>query len=240
MKSCYAILGVPGNASQVEINEAFRKASAHFFKERLVEDPESVTRLRAIQDAYKILSSPEMREGHDRKLSTAAQPSAPRPRVVIEAEPSRMNTLLIIMVLAVVAMFAIGGYMSYSRDQTRKALAAQELAQKKLEAEEAAKAEALQAKKDADRMRAQADAERQDRQFRAESAASARIAANADLQQQNLAVRLQENERRDKERREAQAKNDARQKVYESQRRVATDKQTIRDLCQMQYGRSNC
>jgi hypothetical protein len=181
-----------------------------------------------------------MREGHDRKLSTAAQPSAPRPRVVIEAEPSRMNTLLIIMVLAVVAMFAIGGYMSYSRDQTRKALAAQELAQKKLEAEEAAKAEALQAKKDADRVRAQADAERQDRQFRAESVASARIAANADLQQQNLAVRLQENERRDQERREAQAKNDARQKVYESQRRVATDKQTIRDLCQMQYGRSNC
>lgn len=240
MKSCYVILGVPGNASASEIHEAFKKASAHYSKERLVEDPEAATRLRSIQDAYKILSNAEMREGHDRKLSAASQPPAARPRVVIETEPSRMGTAFVVMALAVVAMFAIGGYMSYSRDQTRKALAAQELVQKKLEAEEAARAEALQAKQDAARLRAQADAERQDRQFRNEATSSARAAANADLQQQALTARLQDNERREKQQTEAAAQRAEQQRVYEGQRRVAKDKQTIRDLCMMQYGRSNC
>jgi curved DNA-binding protein CbpA len=244
MKSCYVILGVPGNASASEIHEAFKKASAHYSKERLVEDPEAATRLRAIQDAYKILSNAEMREAHDRKLSSTSQPPAPRPRVVIEAEPSRISKPLVIMALVVVAMFAIGGYMNHSRDQTRKALAEQELAQKKLEADAearaAAQAEALQAKQDADRRRAQTDAEKQDRQLRAEATTSARVAANADVQQQALAVRLQDNERREKQRQEAAAKNEERQKSYEAERRVAKDKQTIRDLCMMQYGRSTC
>ncbi|OOG44162.1 DnaJ domain-containing protein [Polaromonas sp. A23] len=240
MKSCYVILGVPGNASDEEIDEAFKKASAHYSKERLVEDPEAAKRLGAIRDAYKILSNAEMREAHDRKLSAASKPLAPRPRVVIEAEPSRTNTLFVVLALVVVAMFAIGGYMSYSRDQTRKALAAQELAQKKLEAEEAAQAQALQATQDAARLRAQADAERQDRQFRAEATNSVRVAANADMQQQALTARLQDNERREKDRAEAAAQRSEQQKVNESRQRVARDKQAIRDLCQMQYGRSNC
>lgn len=240
MKSCYVILGVPGNASDEEIDEAFKKASAHYSKERLVEDPEAAKRLGAIRDAYKILSNAEMREAHDRKLSAASKPLAPRPRVVIEAEPSRVNTVLIALALVVVAMFAIGGYMSHSRNQTRKAVAAQELAQKKIEAEEAAQAQALQAKQDADRLRAQADAERKDRQFRAEATASLRNATHAELQQQALAARALDNERREKQRSEAAAQRAEQQKVYESQQRVARDRQAIRDLCMMQYGRSNC
>ena len=244
MKSCYAILGVPGNASETEIHEAFKKASAHYSKERLVENPDAATRLRAIQEAYKILSNAEMREAHDRKLSAASQPPASRPRVVIEAEPSRVSKPLVIMALVVVAMFAIGGYMNHSRDQTRKALAEQELARKKLEADAEAKAAAeaiaFQTKQDADRRRAQADADRADRQLRTEATTSARMAANADMQQQALAVRLQDNERREKQRLEASAKSEERQRAYEAERRVAKDKQAIRDLCLMQYGRSNC
>lgn len=240
MKSCYVILGLPGNASDTEIHEAFKRASAHYSKQRLVEDPEAASRLGAIQDAYKILSNAEMREAHDRKLSAASKPSAPRPRVVIEAAPSGTNMLFIVLALVVVAMFAIGGYMTHSREQTRKALAAQELAQKKLEAEEAAQAQVLQNNQDAARQRAQADAERRDRQLRAEAANSVRVAANADLRQQALAAQLQENERREKQRTEVAVQRAAQQKVNESQQRLARDKQAIRDLCLMQYGRSNC
>ncbi|MDW5442251.1 DnaJ domain-containing protein [Polaromonas sp. SM01] len=242
MKSAYSILGIPGNASAADIDQAFQKASAHYSHAKLADDPEAVARLIDIRHAYKLLSSPEMRAAHDRKLSAAlSQPAASRPRVVLAAEASPWYTKpLIVMALLVVAMFAIGGSMSYSRDQTRKALAVQELAQKKLEAEAAALADAQQAKIDAERMRAQAKAENQDRQFRAESSMIARQAANADMQQQAMASRQVESDRREKQRRESELRNEERQRVYEAQRKLATDQQRIRELCYQQYRQANC
>lgn len=241
MKSAYSILGIPGNASAADIDQAFQKASAHYSHAKLADDPEAVARLIDIRHAYKLLSNPEMREAHDRKLSAAVSQPASRPRVVLASEASPWYTKpLIVMALLVAAMFATGAYMSYSRDQTRKALAAQELAQKKLDAEAAAEADAQQAKIDAERMRALAKAENQDRQFRAESSMIARQAANADMQQQAMANRQVESDRREKQRRESEIKNEERQRVYEAQRKLAADQQRIRELCYQQYRQTTC
>jgi curved DNA-binding protein CbpA len=242
MKSAYSVLGIPGNARAEEIEQALQKAQAYYTRERLAEDPQAMAKLADIRDAHRILSNAEMRESYDRKLSTAVERPASRPRVVVvEASPMPAYAkLLIVMALLVVAMFAGGGYMSYNREQARKVVAAQELAQKKLEAEEAAKAQAQQEKAEAERARALARAESQERQLRAESSAIARNVAYANMQEQNTANRQFEAEKRDKLRRESDARNDERQRVYEAQRKLAADKQRIRELCYMQYRRSDC
>jgi curved DNA-binding protein CbpA len=241
MKSAYAVLGIPGNASQAEIDQAFHKATRHYSRDRLVDDPEAITRLADVNHAHKLLSSADMRAAHDRKLDASLLSRTERPRVVIGADPPAWYIKpMIIMALLVFGMFAIGGYMSHSRNQMRKALAEQELAQKKQEAEAVALAEAQQAKMAAERARAEARAESQERQLRAESSAIARTVAYSNQQQESQAMRQIENERRDKQRRENEIQNDERRRVSEAQRRLAADKQRIRELCYQQYRQSNC
>lgn len=241
MKSAYSILGVPGNASAAEIEQAYVKANAHYSKTLLVDDPEAIARLTEIREAHKLLTSTEMRAAHDRKLSAAIHRAAGRPNVVIEAEGTPWYAKpLVWLALLVVAMFAVGNFMSHSREQARTALAAQDLAQKKLEAEATARAEAAQAKIDADRAHAQAADQNRERQLRSESSNIARDAAYANIQQQTMMSRQIENDRRDAQRRESEAKAQDRQLAYEAQRRLAADQARIRDLCMQQYRRPNC
>lgn len=240
MKSAYSILGIPGNATQAEIDQAFQKATAHYSHERLGDDPEAVSRLSDVRNAYKLLSSADMRAAHDRKLSSVPV-RAERTRTVVEADPPAWYTKpMIIMALLVFAMFAMGGYMSYSRAQVRKAEAAQELAKSRQEAEAAALAEARQASAEAERARVQARADSQERQLRAESTAIARNVAYSNQQQESLALRQIEAERRDKQRSESDAKNEEQRRVSEAQRKLAADKQRIRELCYQQYRQTNC
>lgn len=241
MKSAYSVLGIPGNATQAEIDQAFQKATHHYSKERLADDPEAITRLADIRNAHKLLSSADMRAAHDRKLTASVQSPVERTRMVVEADPPAWYTKpMIVMALLVFGMFAMGGYMSYSRNQVRKAEAAQELAKKKLEAEAAALAEAQQASAEAERARAQARADNQERQLRAESTAIARNVAYSNQQQESLALRQIENERRDKQRRDDELRNEERRRVSEAQRRLAADKQRIRELCYQQYRQTSC
>ena len=241
MKSAYSILGIPGNATQAEIDQAFHQATAHYSHERLGDDPEAVSRLTDVRAAYKLLSSADMRAAHDRKLSAAVARRTQRTLVVIEEAPQAWYTKpMIIMALLVFAMFAIGGYMNYSRNQVRKAQAAQELAEKKLEADAAALAEVQQRKLEAERARVEARAESQERQLRAESTAIARTVAYSNQQQEASMLRQVETERRDQQRRENEMKNEERQRVNEAQRKLAADKQRIRELCYQQYRQPNC
>jgi curved DNA-binding protein CbpA len=240
MKSAYSILGIPGNATQSEIDHAFQKATTHYSGARLADDPEAASRLADIRNAHKLLSSADMRAAHDRKLS-AVPARAERLRVVVEADPPAWYTKpMIIMALLVFAMFAMGGYMSYSRNQVRKAEAAQELVNRKLEAEAAALAAAQQASAEVERARAQARADNQERQLRAESTAIAKNVAYSNQQQESQALRQIETERRDKQRRESEVQNEERRRVSEAQRRLAADKQRIRELCYQQYRQANC
>jgi curved DNA-binding protein CbpA len=252
MKSAYSILGVPGNASASEIEQAYLKAKAHYSKTLLVEDPEAITRLTEIREAHKLLTNADMRAAHDRKLSAAIHRPAERPRVVIETAATPWYTKpLVLLGLLVVAMFAMGSYMSHSREQARVALAAQELAQKKLDAETAARAEAAQTKIEADRARAQVADQNRERQLRYESSNIARNAAYADMQQQAMVARQVENDKREAqrkddntkreaERRDSEAKAQDRQQAYEAQRRLAADQARIRELCMQQYRKPNC
>lgn len=245
MKSAYATLGVPGNASQADIDEALARANAHYSRDRLGDDPSLLDKLTDIRDAHRLLSNPSTRAAHDRKLNATvgSAPDAPSrsPALAVQAMPPAWYTRpMVLLTLAVVAMFAIGSYMSYTREQQRRELAALELARKKVEADEAARAQAEESRREAEKARADAIARAQEQQLRNESNyATSRALSNDHQVQQQITYQAQ-NDQREAQRREQQIRNEERQRTYEAQRRVSQDQQRIRELCLLNYGKYNC
>jgi curved DNA-binding protein CbpA len=242
MKSAYTVLGIPGNASTADIEQAYAKAVSHYSKDPMAGDARATQQLSEIRDAYKLLQNPEMRSAHDRKLSAAVnQPAAVPARFVMQAAaPAWYTKPLVVMGLVVVTLFAIGSYMSHSRDQVRKVQLAQEMAQKQLDAEAASKAEAERNQLAQDRARSAANDQNRERQLRSDSNNIARNAAYATQAQQASIERQIQNDKRDLERKESQAKQDERQRAYEAQRRLAQDQARIRELCMLQYRTPVC
>ncbi len=242
MKSAYVVLGIPGNASTQEVEAAYLKSTQYYSRERLVKDESALARLAEIKEAYKLLTHAEFRQAHDRKLSASVNRSAvAAPRVVmVEQDAPWFSKPLQLIALLVVILFATGGYMSYSRQQVKKEQAIFELAQKKLEAEAAQIVQKQQEKADADRVRMVAESERKERQFRAESSYVASRASAVYSQQEAQANRQMENDQRNALQQARDAKNEERQRIYDAERRVAADKQRVRELCYQNYRRPDC
>jgi curved DNA-binding protein CbpA len=241
MKSAYLTLGLPGNAAQEDIEEALKKATAHYSHAHLAEHPQDLARLQEIREAYKILSSAEMRAAHDRKLANTVKAVAPPPRIVIEeATPPWYSKPLNVMVLVMFSLFAIGGYMNYSRNQVQKAKLAQEQMEQKAAAENAARAAAEEAQNNAEKARQQAEHVAQEQRLRIESNMAMRNAAYADAAQQAAFNRQLDSERREAQRKEAEIRSQERQNAQEAQRRLAADQQRIRELCYQQYRKTQC
>jgi hypothetical protein len=198
-------------------------------------------KLSEVKEAYKLLINPEFRAAHDRKLSIGLSRPASVPRVVVVAQETPwFSKPLNLMALLVVILFATGGYMSYSRQQVKKEQAIVELAQKKLEAEAAQRAQKQQEQADAERVRMAAESERKERQFRAESSYVANRASAVNFQQEAQASRQIEADRRNVQQQARDARNEERQRVYDAERRVAADKQRVRELCYQNYRRYDC
>jgi hypothetical protein len=231
MKSAYAVLGIPGNADASEIEAAYLKGIQYYSKERIAQNPDFLDKRT------------------DRKLSTAlsnSPTSAPRV-ILLEQEAPWFSKPLNLIALLVVLVFAVGGYMSYSRQQEKKARADSELAQKQLDIEAAKIAQQNQARQDqidAQRLRLAAESERNERQLRSESSAVANQAAAMVSQEQQQLNRQLESDRRNEQQlaqqRARDAKNEERQRVVDAERRVATDKQKLRDLCWQNYRKYDC
>ncbi len=234
MKSAYVILGIPGNASAADIQQAYERSRSFYSKEKLVSDPSLVERVQEIQEAYKILSTPDLRELHDRKLSSSKASASTRTsyRPVIEEEP-RSSGVLKLMLVAVIAMFALGTYIYKVREDARKLRFEQEIALKK-EAEAAEMKEARErAAAEAEVARRNALADAKERQLREESYAVGRQVQAA--QMQSLAIQ----ERQQQAERNAAAQAE-RQRQQEAQQRAASDQRQLRNICMQTYGRPNC
>ena len=177
MKSAYAILRVPITASDEAIRQAYELAAKHYPKEILIENPSLSESLREVNEAYKILSTKELRQWHDRMLSAAISP--PRRQMAypaVDPEPSKWAALRI-MLIALIALFAIGTYYAQVREESRKARFAHELALKKKAEEDARNAAQEQAAAEAAQATANALAESSERELRAESAPTVRQAS---------------------------------------------------------------
>lgn len=246
-KSAYLILGLPGNASQADIHETYRRLSSSYPQERLASDAQASKSLREIQEAYALLKSPELRAAYDRELAGLRKAPLERPSgraAPANTAPVYLQPWLIVLVL----LLGLGAYAAYNRSVERKAAAALAAAQaaelKRKETEEALLAQkrldAEAATLERERLRKQREDESRERQERQAAESSAARATSAMERQQESFRRQQESARREAEREEIKAQQAERQRVQDAERRVAKEKQTLRELCMQRYGRPDC
>lgn len=246
-KSAYLVLGLPGNATQADIHETYRRLSATYTQERLAADAEARKLHREIQEAYALLKAPELRAAYDKELSGLRKQPLERP--IARSAQENMTPLyrqpwLILLALLV----SVGAYAAHNRSVERKEAAARAAAQaaeqKRKEAEEALlaqrKLDAEMAALEREQLRKQREDESRERQERQAAESSAARAASAMARQQDAFRRQQESARREAEREELRAQQAERQRVQEAERRLAKEKQTLRELCYQRYGRYDC
>ena len=61
----YEILGVPSDANEKQIKAAYRKLAFQYHPDRNTGDPDSANRMKAINEAYAVLSNPSKRRDYD-------------------------------------------------------------------------------------------------------------------------------------------------------------------------------
>jgi curved DNA-binding protein CbpA len=114
MRSAYSVLGIHGNAKPGEIEIAFRTILATFTRDRLATEDGASRRLSDVEEAYKVLRSPDMRAAHDRRLAQAVS-SDPVVSSWVEIrypEPkeSRAGRWAFVLVLATI-LAAVGAWL---------------------------------------------------------------------------------------------------------------------------------
>lgn len=65
----YSVLGVPPNASADEIRQAYRQRARQFHPDASPGDPSAADYFKVINEAYKVLGTPQLRAAYDRALS---------------------------------------------------------------------------------------------------------------------------------------------------------------------------
>ncbi|HSV47631.1 MAG TPA: DnaJ domain-containing protein [Ramlibacter sp.] len=241
MKSAYLILGIPGNASDDDIELAFAKAKAHFSPERLADAPGAADRFQQVKLAYEILKDKQSRAAHDRKLQapTAASRTARTTIVAVDDEPAWRRYVPAALWLAA-AVFVAGLFVSYQNAEARKAQAAQEQAARELEEKERERQREEATRLAAERVRAKTQAEAEDRRFSMENRVVGAIASANLARQEAQAVAQQRALAAEAQRQQSAMAAEDRRNAAEAQRRLAMDRQRIRELCYAQYRRPDC
>ncbi|CAN7323121.1 DnaJ domain-containing protein [Variovorax sp. LjRoot290] len=244
MNSAYVILGIPGNATAADIEDAFQRARTTYTPERMAEDSRVAQQLTDVMDAYKVLRDPEARAAHDRKLASQVrvqqvQRSRIDPQPVMERESSMPKVLMFIGAL-VAALFAGGFYVQHQRQAAQAELAAKALEtarQQAIAEAENQKTLALEVRESA---RREAAEQARDRAFRRESDAAIARAQSNQARQNALDAQQQSAALREEQRKEYERRADEQRRANEGQRRVAADRQRIRELCYINYRRYDC
>jgi curved DNA-binding protein CbpA len=242
MKSAYSVLGIPGNASPDDVEAAYQRATEFYTPQRMAEDSNVALQFVDVREAYQVLRDAESRTAHDRKLASQLGQGAsrkPLPVVTAPREKKPIGLLPIALVLAV-AIFGTGYWMQAKREKARQEQAAQEAEAVRKEAAAEAERRAAEAIQKADRDRQDAAAARQEAMLRREADTSMMRLQNSQAQQRSQQMQIAEAERREAQRREYERRAEEQRAVMESQRRVALDRQRIRELCYQNYRKFDC
>jgi len=244
MNSAYQILGVPPDANRQDIASAYTAAQRLFAPERLVADPSLHARWLQVQEAYRILATPELREAHDRTLAQSTTLLAPRGVLAAPCEvKSAQSPALLARVLPVVLLLVAGwaGVQWWVGKRQADQLQA-------LESRHEARQEQLN--------HTMAEGARQqldfiEREIRTQELANReRTLAQealmaAEQAQRAAAAHLQESQRvvREEQVRRAQAGEEEQPAApvpTAAQRELAKDRERLRNLCMMNHGVPDC
>ena len=244
MNSAYVILGIPGNATAADIEDAFERARATYTPERMAADARVAEQLTEVTDAYKVLRDPEARAAHDRKLARQVAVDQVR-RIRVDPPPamereSRMPRPLVLIGVLVAALFAGGFYVQHRRQAVEADIAAKALETARQQAIAEAESQKALAFEAGERARREAAALAQDRAFRRESDAAISRAQNDQARRNSLDAQQRSAVLREEQRKEYERRADEQRRASEGQRRVATDRQRIRELCYINYRRYDC
>jgi curved DNA-binding protein CbpA len=247
MKSAYLVLGIPGNASKADVEDAFKKAQHHYSSPKLAADPDAVDKFLEVKTAFNVLRDSDSRAAHDRKLSSmrdqpkAVESSVRKARVVdTEMQASGFPLVWKVLVALAVLFLVVGFYVNSKRESAMKEQLLKETQQRQVEAEEARKEEARAAKAEASQLRQAQKTEQQERQFRQESDRAIAIVRSAEAQRNSQELQRQSAEQREIQRKEYEAKARDQNIAREAQQRLAMDKARIRELCYLNYRRPDC
>ena len=89
---CYAVLGVPRDATLRQVKAAYRKLAKRHHPDACPGDPEAAARFRDITDAYTILSDPVLRQAYDRD-----HPPAPGTGITVPGDSPAASRLLAVL-----------------------------------------------------------------------------------------------------------------------------------------------
>jgi DnaJ-class molecular chaperone len=73
MDNHYAVLNIATDAPQAVVRAAYRVLAAQFHLDRHVADPAMLQRMQQVTAAYRVLSDPRLRAGHDAQLRSTWQ-----------------------------------------------------------------------------------------------------------------------------------------------------------------------
>ncbi len=240
MRSAYAVLGVPGNATPEEIREAFDRAAAFYTPEKIALGNGIVDKFNELKTAYDVLRDPQSRAAHDRKLSAVRPTPAPARVQVIHEEESPVRRLLLWGVVLVAVLFGAGMFLHWRATEARKEQAALEIiSRKQAEKEEEKRRQEAQVA-EAERLAAKLKAEADDRRFAAEGQYAAMRATSERARQESNALQAQRMATAEAQRQEAAAAMQEQRNASEARMRVEADKRRVRELCIQLYRRVDC
>lgn len=217
-KTLYDILEVSPSASPEAIAVAHKRLTEKYHPEhpRNQDNPDAFNLYKAVNDAFKTLSHPELRQRYDQRLDTEARAEAAPPPT------SRLGTWLAGLLLIVAAT---GAWQYHNKLESEKARALAEAERQTRERRE------MELAAEAEKTRIAQEAAEAQRQARAQS--DARLSFDIANARATYALRAQERAAsQDARNQELQRQAQAREQQREAQLRLERDKALLR---QMEY-----
>src|SRR5260370_7385128 len=88
----YLVLGVPPNASADEIRQAFRQRVRQYHPDASPDDPDASEHIKVINEAYKVLGTPQLRAAYDKALRIVSpQAAGPLSQTHIPVPPGGLS-----------------------------------------------------------------------------------------------------------------------------------------------------